>query len=78
MQSNLALEILSDYRGLMDQIGDEQVSKDIYEGKFARIYIELERGTRLLDADREIAQETCKQQTTNETGSACDQPKSNY
>lgn len=56
----------------MGQIGDEQLTKDIYEGKLARIYIELESGTKLLEPYRKVAQKICEQdQAANVDGEGC-------
>ncbi len=73
LQTDVGADVLMQYKSLMDQIGDEQLTKDIYEGKLGRIYIELESGTKLLEPYRKVAQKICSQdQTSNEKGAGCD------
>lgn len=61
IQTDVDKEIIEKYVNLMSQVGDAQLSKDIYEGKLGRIYIELETGKKFLDSYRKVAQKICKQ-----------------
>lgn len=61
LQTDVGKEVVDKYAKLMSQIGDAQESKDIYEGKLARIYIELETGKQFLEPYRKVAQKICQQ-----------------
>lgn len=61
LQTDVGKEVVDKYARLMSQIGDAQESKDIYEGKLARIYIELETGKKFLEPYRKVAQKICQQ-----------------
>ncbi len=70
--TNIGQEVLAKYIYLRDQIADEQITKDTYEGKLGRIYQELNSSVRLLEPFRKVAQKICSQdQTSNEAGSGC-------
>lgn len=72
LQTDVGKEVVEKYAKLMSQIGDAQESKDIYEGKLARIYIELETGKKFLEQYRKVAQKICQQgQTQNVPASWC-------
>jgi hypothetical protein len=72
LQTDVAVEILEQFMTLRDQIADEQISKDTYEGKLGSIYIELESWVKLLEPYRKVAQKICSQdQTSNAAGSGC-------
>ena len=72
LQTDVAVEILAQYRTLRDQIGNEQLSKDSYEGKLGSIYVELDSATRLLEPYRKVAQKIWSEdQTSNAAGSGC-------
>lgn len=72
LQTDIGQEVLLKYAGLMSQIGDAQLNKDIYEGKLGRIYIELELGKKLLEPYRKVAQKICREgQGINTDASGC-------
>jgi hypothetical protein len=72
LQIDVDKEIVEKYTNLMSQVGDAQLSKDIYEGKLGRIYIELETGKKFLDPYRKVAQKICqKDQAQNVDSSGC-------
>jgi hypothetical protein len=72
LQTDVGKEVLDKYIRLMSQMGDAQLSKDIYEGKLGRIYIELESGTKFLEPYRKVAQKICQQdQAQNIDASGC-------
>jgi hypothetical protein len=72
LETDVAVEITLQFMTLRDQIGNEQISKDSYEGKLGSIYLELDSATRLLEPYRKVAQKICAQdQTSNAAGSGC-------
>jgi hypothetical protein len=73
LKTDVAVEITTQFITLRDQIGNEQISKDSYEGKLGSMYTELESGIKLLRQYRKVAQKICSQdQTSNEKGSGCE------
>lgn len=76
LQTDVGQEVLVKYLGLMSQIGDAQLTKDTYEGKLGRIYIELQTGIDQIAPMRKVAQKICSQdQTSNVDAAGCEPVK---
>jgi hypothetical protein len=73
IKNNIAQEINAQFIYQMDLIGNEQVSKDDYEGKLGSIYISIEAARKKLEGYRKVARKICKlDQASNVDAAGCE------